>query len=235
MLASVSNLSKKVYLFQTDLVASYHLFVEQDEGFQTGQMTPVQLCYISFPLLLHRQFSGTHSHILFPFPHYSQQNLSLSISNSAMQCCRFRKCLAVFTAKSSRSRAGNSRNTSSEGKKQLLLSYCFPFHFTHSKSSGDHPVGALKYRFQDTFLSQKGKPDLLLTLYCYSVSLFLLVLYFLFLYFTLSFSVLFRSPSQFCMQQLESSVPLTQCATLRDFTKGDILQQEPAIPYESEK
>lgn len=105
----------------------------RDEDFQTGQMAPVQLCYISFHLLLQRQFSGTHSHILFPFLRYSQQNLSLSISNSTMQCCRFRKCLAVFTAKSSRSRAGNSRNTSSEEEKQSLLSYCFPFHFTHSK------------------------------------------------------------------------------------------------------
>lgn len=36
MLASASNHSKKVDLYQTDLVASYHLFVEWDEGFQAG-------------------------------------------------------------------------------------------------------------------------------------------------------------------------------------------------------
>lgn len=134
MLASASNHSKNTHLFPRNLLASYHPLVQRrDEDFQSGQMAPVQLHYISFPLLLQIRFSGAHSHILFPFLHYSQQNLSLSISNSIMQCCRFRKCLAVFPAKSSRSRAGNSRNTSSEEKKQLPPSYCFPFHFTHSK------------------------------------------------------------------------------------------------------
>lgn len=82
-------------------------------------------------------------------------------------------------------------------RKSSNCRWAIVFHFiSHTqKSSGDHPVGALKYRFQDSFLNSKGKLDLLLTLYCCSASLFLLVLSFLFLYFTLSFSVLSRIPS----------------------------------------